>query len=290
MADKQKSKRGGLDKQALKDFRHKVSQLKKKGIVSAKVDARSQRATRYMRSKVRKFEDVLSGHAIAVKAPKKIREKYTTPEIFQERGSFLIVPKEHARSRARIKKGRDLIEIITPLGWGEEREVVLPFDAKNMIQLANQIATHPGVNDLKKADEQFAFRLFGHNSRKAFVDNDEFADYVLRNYQHLFKGKSGAQAIKHLSVIRFKGYVDQVPEPDESASYYEAPSYNIPRRMDKKGRNSGQIGTYEKQIRAKRAANKKKKREKETPQERAKRLSDQRQRSARNRQRKFEDK
>lgn len=270
MANKRSNKPKGLDKQALKDFRSKVAKLKKKGIVSAKVDARSQKATKYMLAKVRKYSDVLSGESIAVKATKEVRQKYTEAGIFKERGSFLIVPKEHEKSRAKIKKGRDMVEITTPLKFGEEREVVLPFKATNMMELAQRISEDPNFDDLKKSDEQFAFRLFGHNSRKAFVDAEEFADHVLRNYQHLFKDTKGRPAIRHLSVIRFKGYADAIPESQEPRFY------DKPKRMDASGRNSGRLGTYERQRNAVRAAKKRKARERETPEARAKRLEKQR--------------
>lgn len=278
MASKKTNRPKSFDNQALRTFRTNVAKLKKKGVVSKRVDARKQAPTRYMRAKVRKFQDVLSGQSIAVKAKKSIREKYTTAGIFEERGSFLIVPKENARSRARIKKGRDLIEIITPLKFGEEREVVLPFKATDMLDLAQKIQDNKSVDDLKKGDEQFAFRLFGHNSRKGFVDREEFADHVLRNYRHLFSGRNGATAIKHLSVIRFKGYADQVPAADPNSPYFEEPIFDKPRRDSK----PKVIGTYERQILKKRAAKKRKTRANETPERRAKRLADQRKRTARN--------
>lgn len=288
MASRGKGKSGGLKGQELKSFRSAVAKLKSKGIVSKRVDARSQAATRYMRSKVRSFSDVLEGRTLAVKASKEIRQKYIDAGVFQARGSFLIVPKEDARSRARIKKGRDLVEITTPLNWGQEHEVVLPFKATNMMDLANRIAENPNFDELKRPDEQFAFRLFGHNSRKAFVNGQEFADHVLRNYQHLFSGKKGMQAIKHLSVIRFKGYGDEVPFADEGSPYYEEPKYSNRRKIDRKGRNSGR-DTFLNQRKKKDANRKAKARASESPSQRTKRLAEQRQRSARNRQRKFDD-
>jgi hypothetical protein len=288
MASGGKGKSGGLKGQELKAFRSQVAKLKSKGIVSKRVDARSQSATRYMRSKVRAFSDVLEGRTLAVRAPKDIRQKYIDAGIFQARGSFLIVPKEDARSRARIKKGRGLVEITTPLTWGQEHEIVLPFKATNMMDLANRIAENPNFDELKRPDEQFAFRLFGHNSRKAFVNGQEFADHVLRNYQHLFSGKKGLQAVRHLSVIRFKGYGDEVPEPDTNSPYYEEPTTNTRRPINRKGRN-GRRDTFLNQRRAKDANRKAKARESESPSQRNKRLAEQRQRSARNRQRKFDE-
>lgn len=270
MANKKQPKSKAAEAQALREFRSKVAKLKAKGIVSAKVDARSQKATKYMRAKVRKFEDVLSGEAIAVKAKKAVREKYTSAGVFGERGSFLIVPKEHKNSRARIKKGRDLVEIVTPLKYGEEREVVLPFKASNMLDLAQKLEANP-IDDLKKGDEQFAFRLFGHNSRKAFVDNGEFVDHVLRNYRHLFSGKSGGQAIKHLSIIKFKGPVEAIPPAPEDGKIYDKP-----RRIDADGKNRGRKGTYERQRDKARARKKAERRAKETPEQKQTRLEKQR--------------
>lgn len=269
MANTKTTKSKGMDAQALKDFRSKVAKLKKKGIVSAKVDARSQKATKYMKAKVRQYEDVLAGNAIAVKAKKDVREKYTSAGVFGERGSFLIVPKEHERSRARIKKGRDLIEIITPLKWGEEREIVLPFKATDMMDLARRIEADPSFDDFKKGDEQFAFRLYGHNSRKAFVNSEEFVEHVLKHYQHLFSGSKGRQAIKHLSVLRFKSYADEIPDSNETKYYGKGKKPNATGRNDRKG-------TYEKQRDKRRALKKAKMRANETPEQTRARLDKQR--------------
>lgn len=271
MANKKPSKTKAEQAQALREFRSKVAKLKAKGIVSAKVDARKQRDTKYMRAKVRKFEDVLSGTAIAVKAKKDVREKYSSAGIFESRGSFVMVPKEHERSRAKIKKGRDLVEIITPLKYGDHREVVLPFKATNMVDLARKLEANP-IDDLKKGDEQFAFRLFGHNSLKSFVDTGEFVDYVLRNYAHLFSGKSGTRAVKHLSIIRFKAAYGDIPDAPEEGRIYEG-KY---KRANATGRNDGRKGTYELQKDKARAARKRKQRAAETPEAKETRLAKQR--------------
>jgi len=289
MANSGKARSKGLSNQALKEFRSKVAKLKKKHVVSKRVDARSQRATKYMLAKVRKFEDVLSGNAIAVKATKKVREKYTEAGIFPERGSFLIVPSEMKGQRAKIKKGRDLVEITTPLKWGEEREIVLPFKPVNMIDLANKIAADPNFDGLKKADEQFAFRLFGHNSIQSFPDAAHFSDYVRVRYQHLFQGRTGQQAIRHLSVIRFKNYADTWDQGEEGDKIFSKR-----RRVDATGRNSnrtsGRRDTFLEQRRVAAAARKKKLRAQESESDRTKRLADNRARASAWRKKKRDEK
>ena len=75
----------------LKKFRSDVARLKSLGLVSKRVDARKQRATKYMRGQVRKFADVLSGKAKAVHLPKRSDAK-AFAEKFRTKGKTVVVP------------------------------------------------------------------------------------------------------------------------------------------------------------------------------------------------------
>lgn len=59
----------------IREYRSAVAALKRAGLVSAKIDARSHEPTRYMREQIARFSAVLDDAAIAVKVPRsKARE------------------------------------------------------------------------------------------------------------------------------------------------------------------------------------------------------------------------
>lgn len=75
----------------LRKFRSDVARLKSLGLVSKRIDARKQRATKYMRGQVRKFADVLSGKAKAVHVPKRSDAK-AFAEKYRTKGKTVVVP------------------------------------------------------------------------------------------------------------------------------------------------------------------------------------------------------
>lgn len=62
------------------------------GLVSKRVDARSQRDTKYMRGQVKKFADVLEGRAKAVKVPRATAKEYGAA--YRTKGSRVVMPIE----------------------------------------------------------------------------------------------------------------------------------------------------------------------------------------------------
>lgn len=281
MAGDKSNKTNKLSGEALKQFRHNVSVLKKKGIVSKRVDARSQRATRYMRSKVKKFDDVISGKQIAIRAKPDIRKKYEG--ILETRGPFIVVPKERARERIKIKRGLVEIEreITGPEGlkYGQEREVILPFKLTDMPALVDRLQTDESLDGLKRGDEMFAFKIDQWASKIGFPDAKEMGDYISRNYAHLFKPKMARQVVKYLTFVRYKASGDQRAKEGKHSYRLSNKPYKG-RRMTKADQN----------MKRKREADRKAaQRSRETPEAHRARLDKQRIRSAQNRQRKMED-
>lgn len=269
-------KKAGRD---VRSVRHEVSELKKAGLVSKRLDVRSYQPSRYMLNKIEKNRDVLRGEMVAVHAPKKVREKYTSKGVFEQRGSSLIVPREYKNQKTRITRG--LVEISRELPLGSEARLYLPFKTTDMEALAHKLKDDPSLEGMKRPDEQFGFRLFGHNMATfGFASAEELADYILVHYQHLFSGKDGREGVKHFQLVRFKAKDSRMKPGPEDEEIYTArrrkarkpvKDFIIRKRMDRD------------------AARKRKLREKETPAERAKRLDDQRRRQARLRQRNWEN-
>jgi hypothetical protein len=269
-------KKAGRD---VKSVRHDVAELKKVGLVSKRVDVRSYLPSRYMLRKIEANRDVLAGKMIAVKAPKTVRERYTKKGIFEQRGSTLIVPREYSNQKTRITRG--LVELSRELRMGEETRLILPFKAADMEGIARGLLADPSLNGMKRPDELFGFRLFGHNMNTiGFPDVEEFANYILTNYAHLFSGKNGREGVKHFELFRFKSRNSQMKEsPEEGRKYTPRPP-----------RKGGPKRDFVIRKRLERdAARKAKARERETPEQRKKRLEEQRRRQANLRQRKWED-
>lgn len=262
---------------SLREVRHDVSALKKAGLVSHRIDARTYQPTRYMLKKLKKNADVLRGEVETIIAPKKIRKKYTDKGLFEQRGQVLIMPKDYHNQKSKIRRG--MIEIRRPLGMGEERRLILPFKATDMEDVANKLKEDPTLEGMKEPDELFGFRLFGHNMATiGFPDADELADYILMRYQHLFSGKNGREGVKHFVLFKFKNEGSMLSDAPREGKIYH-PKKRTP-----------QTDWYAQMKKKRNAERKKKQRERETKEERQIRLDKQRIRSAQNRQRKFDEK
>jgi hypothetical protein len=261
----------------LREFRKEVSELKKVGVLSPRVKASKQRPTRYMLGRLKRFADVIRGEVIPVPAAPEIRHRYRDKGVFEERGRFIMVPKESAGQTAQISRG--MVEIVRPLKWGEERRIILPFKATDMEGVAHRLMDDPTLDGMKGSTELFGFRLFGHNMNTiGFPDAKELAQYILTNYAHLFSGKSGREAVKHFVLFRFKARNSQLSETDEADRIY-TPRKGKPK--DERGERDWMV----KKRRERDAARKRKARDNETPEQTEKRRRYQRQ----YKQRKFEE-
>lgn len=274
-----KAKAKALLKSANKDIRtvrREVAALKKAGIVSSRIDARTYQPSRYMLQKIKRNADIISGEAIAVKAPKDIRDNYRSAGTFETRGASIIVPKDRANQTASIKRG--FVETITRLRNGEERKIILPFKGKDLKDIAERLASDESLGGLKDPLELFGARIFGHNIAGGFgfPDADELGNYILRNYNHLFTGQNAKAALRNFELVRFVADDSTMQEGDSSKKLVD----DEYRRRNKQG-NEWSI----KRRKERDALRKAKLREKETPEKRQQRLAAQAERSRRNRER-----
>ena len=267
---------------SIREYRHELALLKKQQVVAKYIDIRKQRPTRYMLSKIRKFKDVLENKSIAVRAPKSIREKYESKGIFETRRSFIIVPKRHEKQKSKISRG--LIMNIKPLKNGEVEEIILPYVATDLEQLAYMIEDNQSeINQMKMPTEQFGFQLYGHNSRRGFPNANTpegLSTYILGNYQHLFDKKN---VLENIILFRYK-YNNARP-PEFEPLHGDAKVYHIKRNDDRDPRWRWAMDKR----REREAQRKARQRIAETEEQRQKRLEKQKVRSARNRQRKWEN-
>lgn len=210
----------------IREFRKEAAALKKMGIISKRTDIRSLEPTRYRRSQLRKNLDFLVGTAVPVRAPKEVREKYVEKGLFKSRGSFLVVPATHKDMKAKIRKGK--LETIVPIGSARMRSIILPYNAADMLDLANRIERDPNLASELDGVDQYAFSLFGHTSQIGFLTKDDLVRHIKVHYQHLFTGEHGRMAVQHFKLVTFSTGHSHPPEIPTNVKFYSTGKVNRP--------------------------------------------------------------
>lgn len=252
----------------VREYRKELSELKKQGIVSKVIDARTHKPTRYMLSKINRYKDVATGKALAVEAariPSERRNKYLQKGTAKQVDKFLVVPKTAAKQKLDVVKGH--LATYTKLAAGEERVIYLPFEAKNLNDVVRQLEDHESeINQLKEPKEQFGFQLFGHNAKRGFPDADELFRYLTLHYSHLLSDpRKAAQAFNHFVLIRFRNKKG-MPELEPQTG---------PKRYGRK-KNERRDSWYDAELRKRATLRKQKQRAKENAEQREERLEKQR--------------
>ena len=134
MSSKKSGKGQASSGPSIRKFRSDVAKLKSLGLVSAKVDARSQKMTRYMRSQVKKFEPVLTGKAKVVHAPsRKAATDYREGGRYITKGKNVVIPVDDKAERLRWdKKANRVVGTSSQYGERHTREYLpKPLTADN---------------------------------------------------------------------------------------------------------------------------------------------------------------
>lgn len=197
-----------------KEIRAKVAILKSKGVFTNKVDARKQ-STRYQRSRVRRYGDVLEGIVKVVRVKPAVRKLYeadTAPNKYRTRDSFVLLP---AEQKHHVNKAGYIVE-----DRGNFTLIKLPFKLTTMQSVVKKLKADPTLGGLRTNEETFAFRLYGHSMRleEQMVYSDtqgmghtigfstvkELADYVELKYKHLFSKEHTSEAAMNFELMAFK--------------------------------------------------------------------------------------
>lgn len=158
----------------LKSFRKDVAKLKKLGLTSKKVDARSQQATRYMVNQVRKFADVLSGKAAVITVPKSEKPYYQNAG-HRTKGHKVVVQTPHGEKARRAKPVNNIPSYTTKGGHGIPKTHVLVPYSELETHLKQTVMTAPPL----KKGESYGFRFFGNNSYRLFSSKGALLEYFL---------------------------------------------------------------------------------------------------------------
>lgn len=198
MASKKPSSKGvaNLDLQAarneLKQFRHDVSILKRKGLLDKSIDARSIKPSKYLKSQVRKFRNVLTGNASPVRVAKKNIATFKARG-FQVKNGRAIVPHQPGE---KVRSARGSFKIITSTrNGGKIEKLDLALDPDNVNQWVDDLRN----NRLKLKDgEQLTITFKGYRSGAGFgnigkggkTPQQQLADF-LESYDLIKRAQKG---------------------------------------------------------------------------------------------------
>jgi hypothetical protein len=186
----------------LKAFRHNVAVLKKKGVVSKSVDARSITPTRHYKDVIKKNLGIIEGRETTVKLSSAKLKEYKEGG-HRTVGKSRVVVQKHGNERVHVSHGE--VYVTRALRNGEIQRVVLPVSFDRLSHWIDG-APDPYLEALKNNKEKFAFRYFGNNSVSTF---NSF-ELMRREFEH-YKSFTGAiekgrgaesQILQHIEVVR----------------------------------------------------------------------------------------
>src|SRR5689334_18362711 len=195
----------------LRDFRKRVSVLKKQGLLPArissrkKLDARSALTDQIIRGKklstvVRKYDDVATGKLTAVKVSSTRLREFRKAGYETALGRVLI---PHSATETVTLKGG---EVSIRSAKGIER-VQIPIPFQNLPQYFRDIKKNATrIDEMKNRNEYFGFRFFGHNSSSLYA-NIDLAINDLEKYTQVVKATSRVkqqQIYKNLEIVRLR--------------------------------------------------------------------------------------
>lgn len=223
MATKKPSSKGVANKDLqaarneLKQFRHDVSILKRKGLLDKSIDARSIKPTKYLKSQVKRFGIVLRGEASPVKVTKQTRAQLKSRG-FDIKGERAIVP--HLPGE-KVRATRGTYKVVTPTRDGGRIEKLdLALDPDDINQWIDDLRNNRmRVGD----DEELMFQLRGYNSLRGFgkigkggkSPQEQMADYLegYKIIQSTMDGRTDDQETID-SIIVFKVKRGDRPSPN----------------------------------------------------------------------------
>jgi hypothetical protein len=200
-----------MPKTNIREFRHKVSVLKWKGLVPNTFDGRSVKPTPALKKSIRKFKDVLEGRAVAVKLP------FAEIKRQQRAGGYIVAkpkglpprvlvtkldPDEkigvtHGRIYHKQPSGISYVELSIPLN--RDIESYLKELAKNKDL----------INRMKRNDQKWAFNFFGHHSIATFSNIEFLTAHILRYHSvreaiEEHNMRSQREMVRNLAIVKIE--------------------------------------------------------------------------------------
>lgn len=229
----------------LKQFRRDVAILKKKGILDKKFyDARSVKPTKYLKSVLKQFANVIEGKATPVKVSKEKAAAYKKNG-YTVRNGRVIVP--HQETEKIYGTHGNFVRKITGKG-GSIQIMDLGLDRANVLQWVEGLRN----NSFKlKENEQIRFQMFGNNSYRGFSNvgnktaQERMAEY-LEFYDMFERAEEGeltpeqeSDYVQGLVVFKVKRdplthrFPKPEPHPEDYAQYHEAKARRAQRARER---------------------------------------------------------
>ena len=196
------------DREATKAFRHNISVLKKAGIISKKVDARSLSPTPHYKKIIREYADVIAGKVKAVKVPKScpiagcktVKKNNKTIALVNVEGMY--------KPRVTVKKSG--ISVIDKLFGASELNVMINRKATELLDLdENEIDLLESKYSIGK-NQAFVFTIEDKKHGKSYISKVSFTSLdKLLDYMSLYTvGARGADFTNAVVSIRVMGDAD----------------------------------------------------------------------------------
>lgn len=204
---------------ATKAFRHDVAQLKKKGLLDKAYDARSVSPTKYLKSQIKRFGDVLRGEAQPVKISRSKIKEYAS-QGYKTKAGRVIVPV--AKNEKAYSAGGDFrVKTTTPSGSITRINTGLN---RSNLQLWKDEMRKRKIK--LKDNERLSFQLFGNNAYMSFLDFDKMIDYLeyYPSYQEIDESGNPdkqTQYIDNIVIFKFEKGA-QLPRTEEAVEITEA--------------------------------------------------------------------
>lgn len=148
--------------QGIKEFRHEIALLKRKGLIDKKYDARSVTPTKYLKSQVKKFSSVLSGEATPVKVSKS-RQAYYKELGYTVKNNRVVVP--HLKNE-KVYGSHGNFAVKVTGKFGSITRTDRGLRVKNIDQWREQL-----IKEFKnlKSNERLSFQIGGSFTDKTFA-------------------------------------------------------------------------------------------------------------------------
>lgn len=187
-----------------KQFRKKVSALKKSGLISKKVDARRANPTKALTNAIKTFGDVIDKTARVFKVSADKAKQYAKMGYRVKRGRVAL-PKDDGGYVPTRGRDKGLIKETKQVGEGPRiTRTVFPSTASNLHDFLAELEDNPKYQNLKDG-ESFGIRFFGWNLSESFTDLEDLLEFFER-YQAIetaiSRAKDKTEVINNIEIVK----------------------------------------------------------------------------------------
>lgn len=195
-------------REQVKAFRHAISILKKSGIVSKKVDARSLSPTPHYNKIIKEFRDVVSGKVKAVKAP-----TYCPTEgckSIKRNGKKIILVDVSDKKQPKIRITKQGVSIIDKAFGKSSMEVIVSKKASQLLDLDESGIDSLELDHTLTKNQFYVFTIEDKKNDKSYMSKMSFKSLdKLLSYMAAYQTGSGGDDFNNAVVaIRIMGDTD----------------------------------------------------------------------------------